>query len=186
MVALLPASVASDLRSAPFTYPEVGATTGTLPPGYAHLERTRALPARDFVAGAERLMRWHVHEVAGLRVAASAPRVEQDAVVEMFLGPRLLRVRAVCRVVHVIDEPDRIGFAYGTLPGHPESGEEAFILERVHGVTRFTVRAFSRPVTRLARLGGPVTSLVQAIMAARYLEAVAPAVAGRMGAEGGT
>ena len=30
-------------------------------------------------------------------------------------------LRAPCRVVYVIDEPDVRGFAYGTLPGHPES-----------------------------------------------------------------
>lgn len=33
-------------------------------------------------------------------------------------------------VVYVIDEPDRIGFAYGTTADGPESGEESFILER--------------------------------------------------------
>jgi uncharacterized protein (UPF0548 family) len=36
------------------------------------------------------------------------------------LGP----IRVPCRVVYVLDEPERRGFAYGTLPGHPESGEE--------------------------------------------------------------
>jgi uncharacterized protein (UPF0548 family) len=29
----------------------------------------------------------------------------------------------------VVDEPDRIGFAYGTTAHGPESGEESFILE---------------------------------------------------------
>jgi len=33
-------------------------------------------------------------------------------------------------VVYVIDEPDRIGFAYGTTADGPENGEESFILER--------------------------------------------------------
>ncbi|SIP67631.1 hypothetical protein BN9982_740001 [Mycobacterium tuberculosis] len=33
-------------------------------------------------------------------------------------------LRAPCRVVYVIDEPDVRGFGYGTLPGHPVSGEE--------------------------------------------------------------
>ncbi|WP_157002668.1 DUF1990 family protein [Agromyces laixinhei] len=32
-------------------------------------------------------------------------------------------------VVYVIDEPGRIGFAYGTTADGPESGEESFILE---------------------------------------------------------
>ena len=36
-------------------------------------------------------------------------------------------LQAPCRVVYVIDEPDIRGFAYGTLPGHPESGEERFV-----------------------------------------------------------
>ena len=42
----------------------------------------------------------------------------------VHLGP----VRAPCRVVYVVDEPDRRGFAYGTLPGHAESGEELFLV----------------------------------------------------------
>ena len=180
MVALLSTTAAAALRSEPFTYGEVGATVGDLPAGYGHLERVAVLPLKNFERGVERLMQWQMHEAAGLRVCASSSTVEPNAVVEMFLGPRLLDIRAVCRVVYVLDEPDRAGFAYGTLPGHAESGEEAFILERSDDVARFTVRAFSRPVTRLARLGGPVTSWAQNAMAARYLDVLAK------GAEGGT
>jgi hypothetical protein len=55
-------------------------------------------------------------------------------------------MRAPCRVVYVIDEPRRRGFAYGTLPGHPESGEEAFVLEqRDDGTIASNIIAFSRP-----------------------------------------
>lgn len=172
MVALLAKPVVAGLRSVPFTYAQVGATAGGLPPGYTHLEQSGVLPLGTFESGAERLMRWQVHESAGLRVSASEPSVEPNGVVEMFLGPRWLGLRAVCRVVYIVDEPDRVGFAYGTLPGHAESGEEAFILERADGVARFTVRAFSRPATRLACLGGPVTDMVQNLMASRYLGAV--------------
>ncbi|HEU4756715.1 MAG TPA: DUF1990 family protein [Agromyces sp.] len=32
-------------------------------------------------------------------------------------------------VVYVVDEPERIGFAYGTTGDAPESGEESFLLE---------------------------------------------------------
>jgi uncharacterized protein (UPF0548 family) len=35
-------------------------------------------------------------------------------------------IEVVCRVVDVVDEPDRFGFAYGTLPVHPDQGEESF------------------------------------------------------------
>jgi uncharacterized protein DUF1990 len=46
------------------------------------------------------------------------------------LGPASIRIP--CRVAYVIREPLLRGFAYGTLPGHPEAGEERFALEQ-HG-----------------------------------------------------
>lgn len=175
MVAEMPAERVAELSAAPFTYAEVGETArDRLPSGYHHLGRSRAIPKEAFDEAAERLMTWQVHETAGLRVFASSARVEQDAVVEMYLGPPWLRIRAVCRVVHVFNEPDRIGFAYGTLPGHAESGEESFVLDRRDGRPRFTVRAFSNPDSTLTTLGGPVARRVQVAMASRYLRAATP------------
>ena len=43
-------------------------------------------------------------------------------------GP--LSVSATARIVEVIEEPDRFGFTYSTLPHHPEDGEESFIVTR--------------------------------------------------------
>jgi uncharacterized protein (UPF0548 family) len=162
----------AELRAASFTYPDVGATAGQrLPAGYGHLERTRELPQGTFDTAVERLMTWQLHEAAGLSVTASSQRVEPGVVVEMFLGPSWLRVRAVCRIVYVIDEADRVGFAYGTLPGHAEAGEESFVLDRGDGQPRFTIRAFSNSASRLSRVGGPLTRRVQIAMADRYLRA---------------
>jgi len=80
---------------------------------------------------------------------------------------------ARCRVVWVVDEADRAGFAYGTVRGHPESGEEAFVVERdAGGEVWLSVRAFSRAATRYARAGGPVTWLVRRWITERYLRAV--------------
>lgn len=42
---------------------------------------------------------------------------------------RILTHRTPVLVVYVIDEPKRVGFAYGTTAEGPESGEESFILE---------------------------------------------------------
>ena len=86
------------------------------------------------------------------------------------LGP----VRAPCRVVYVVDEPDRRGFAYGTLPGHPESGEELFAVRHdpADDAVYAEVVAFSRHATWWSRAAGPVTSLIQRIVTARYVEAV--------------
>lgn len=63
---------------------------------------------------------------------------------------RFLRipVTAPVRVVYVIDEPTRHGFAYGTLTGHPESGEESFVVDQTDdGSVWVTITAFSRPST---------------------------------------
>ena len=118
MVSSMDGRVEASLRAAPFRYSEVGATRSLeLPAGYSHLDRARNLPSDAFDEAAGRLMTWRIHETAGLHVFASSLRVEPDAVVEMFLGPRWLGIRAVCRVVYVINEPDRVGFGYGTLSG---------------------------------------------------------------------
>ncbi len=118
-------------------------------------------------------MLWEVQERSGIRVAASSHAVMSGAVVVMRLGIGRASLRVPCRVVHTVDEPDRIGFAYGTLPGHPENGEEQFVVERAaDGGVRLTVSAFSRPATTLARLGGPVTPWVQRRITQRYLRAL--------------
>jgi uncharacterized protein (UPF0548 family) len=72
-----------------------------------------------------------------------------------------------------VDEDRRRGFAYGTLPGHPERGEEAFVV-RLTDVdeVRFRIRAFSRPASLLARAGGPLTRLAQQFATGRYVTAM--------------
>jgi uncharacterized protein (UPF0548 family) len=56
-----------------------------------------------------------------------------------------------------MDEVDRFGFAYGTLPGHVECGEEIFMVERTgDGTVRYVIQAFSKPRFWMARLAYPV------------------------------
>ena len=77
------------------------------------------------------------------------------------------------RVVYVIDEPDRKGFAYGTLPGHPERGEEAFVVERrADDSVWLIIRAFSRPSSALFWAAYPALRMMQAIFTARYERAL--------------
>jgi len=149
------------LQAAPLVPAPAGARTFT---------RSRVLRS-TFETAAETLMTWRVHERAGLRVAASAARAGAGEVVLLTLGRGPVSVTAPCRILEVIDEPDRIGFRYGTLAGHPEAGEEEFAIERRGAEVVFTVHAVSAPATRLARLGGPVATLVQDAITARYLRA---------------
>ena len=56
----------------------------------------------------------------------------------------------------------RFGFAYGTLPDHVERGEERFTIEwQADDSVWYDIYAFSRPKHPLARLGFPVTRMLQ-------------------------
>lgn len=114
-----------------------------------------------------------MHRRAGLTVRPSDAPVVEGSVAIVRVGASRFGLDAPVRVVYVIDESHRKGFAYGTLPGHPERGEEAFVVElRDNGAVAFTITAFSRPATLLARLGGPVTRVIQSRVTNRYLKAV--------------
>ena len=72
-----------------------------------------------------------------------------------------------CRIIYVVDESGPIntfGFAYGTLPGHVESGEERFLIEwdRKDNSVWYDILAFSKPNHVLAWLGYPYVRLKQA------------------------
>ena len=160
---------------APLSYGEVGATAGPLPQGYAHAYDTAVLGAgRDpFDRASEVLMTWGMHRGAGLRVIATAPRAAVGVEVVLGWGVGPLRLPAPCRVVAVLDEPGRRGFTYGTLPGHPETGEEAFaVVLAADGTVTAEITAFSRPATWYARLGSPVSRRVQRVITRRYLAAL--------------
>lgn len=169
-LSLLAPEEARRLRREPLTYPEVGATRTGAPAGYASVRRSRPVAGGvSFEAAAEAVLGWQVQSRSGLAVAASALRAAPDEVVLMRFGPGPLSVRIPCRVVYVVDEPDRQGFAYGTLPGHPETGEESFVVERGPDGPVLTITVFSRAATRLATLGGPLAAGIQRVMTTRYL-----------------
>ncbi len=162
----------SDLAALPLTYPEVGATAGTLPPGYHHVHKTAVIGhGRDrFDEAAVAGMRWGMLRRAGVRVEATTEVAEVGSEVLVHLGP----VAAPCRVVYVVDDRHARGFAYGTLPGHAESGEELFLVryDAASDEVSAVVTAFSRHATWWSRLGSPVTSLVQRVVTDRYLRAL--------------
>lgn len=62
-----------------------------------------------------------------------------------------------CRVLQMDDEPQRYGFAFGTLPRHIECGRERFaVARRPDGSVWYEVDAVFRPCHRLIRLGWPI------------------------------
>jgi len=161
-----------DLAALPLTYSEMGATAGPLPDGYHHVLKSAVIGRGRprFEEAADSGMRWGMLRGAGLRVEATSEVAAVGSEVIVHLGP----VRAPCRVVYVVDEPDRRGFAYGTLPGHAESGEELFMVryEPATDEVFADVVAFSRHATWWSRLGSPVTSVIQRVVTDRYLRAL--------------
>ncbi|MGF1427033.1 DUF1990 family protein [Kitasatospora sp. LaBMicrA B282] len=166
------------------SYPEVGATrAAALPPGYSWLRRRIHLgrgPAVLDRAG-EYVLRWGTQLGTGFAIHPPPARITPGDTVLLRVGlPHLRRPRLVvpCRVIWTVEQPDRIGFAYGTLPGHPECGEESFVVSLdAAGDVWFEVTAFSRPAAWYARLGGPLTAVLQHLATERYLRSVARAAA---------
>ncbi|MEU6011185.1 DUF1990 domain-containing protein [Streptomyces sp. NPDC001698] len=157
------------MSTAHFTYEEVGATReqGHCPPGFHPLHvRTRIGEGEEvFRRASEAVMTWEMHRALGVGIEASADRAAPGIDVTVTLAGV---VRAPCRVVWTEQEPRRAGWAYGTLPGHPECGEESFLVDRTgDGTVWLTVTAFSRPAKWYARAAGPATRGLQHAYARR-------------------
>lgn len=170
------------------TYPDPGATRPDqqvwTPPaagGYRTFEHTMVVGSGDAVwqSAASALMAWGVKTRSGFRVQAGdrgGPVLATEGAdyrLTALLGP--LRVREPVRVVAVVDLPDRRGFAYGTLDGHPVSGEEAFVLHRgPGGEVTLTLRSLTRPGQGVWRAAFPLALVAQREYRRRYSRALLP------------
>jgi uncharacterized protein (UPF0548 family) len=162
---------------AALTYPEVGATSGggSLPAGYRHDRyAVRVGVGSDvFERAVQALRKWQPQKGAGVEVVPPDATVGENETVILLLRAAGLWAPAPCRVVYVIDSAEQFGFAYGTLPRHPEMGEVAFTVSRDSAESvNFCVTSFSRTIDPLARLGAPVTRWVQKRVTSRYLTAL--------------
>ncbi|MFC6152441.1 DUF1990 domain-containing protein [Nocardioides yefusunii] len=177
MVTLIDAAVAEELRTVSPSHDHPDAVLAEHPRGFRTVHETRFLPGADLGHVGDRLLTWGVHEGAGLDVFVTSPRVAVGEVILMRWRPfawvpRWTSITVPCRVTHVWNDPDRVGFVYTTLPGHPEHGEELFLLEPVDGGVQFTVTAFSKAGRWFTWLGAPVARRVQDATTRKYLHAL--------------
>ncbi|GGR24870.1 DUF1990 family protein [Deinococcus ruber] len=116
---------------------------------------------------------WQTHRSHWLQLyPASSPPTEQQTVLVLLKAAGLC-LSFGCRVVQVIDEARRYGFAYGTLPGHPERGEELFLIEwQPDDRVNFTLSAVSRPANLLYALGRPFGLFMRQLGTRQYLNAM--------------
>ncbi|RZU65440.1 uncharacterized protein (UPF0548 family) [Microterricola gilva] len=172
------------LADQPLSYGPVGGTLApTLlaspPDGYRATESSVRLGsgAERFAAASVELMHWQVLRRSGIAVAdaagAGAREVTLGDTVVQSLPLAGLRFAAPIRVVRVLQEPRRVGYAAGTLPGHPLRGEELFLIEhRADDSVWLVIRAFAQPATLLYRIGSPAIRFARRRYTARFLRAL--------------
>ena len=150
------------------SYPEVGATA-TTPPAHYVVDHTRIRLGDGesvFRSAVVALRKWEQCHLGWVEAWPSNTPIqtgEDVAVMGQALGIWWLNA---CRILYVVDEQGPIakfGFAYGTLPGHVESGEERFLIEwdPSDNSVWYDILAFSRPNHILIRLGYPVVRRTQ-------------------------
>jgi uncharacterized protein (UPF0548 family) len=152
----------------PFTYEAVGATAETPPAGYV-VDRTRIRLGEGeavFQSAIAALRRWEQFRLGWVDAWPLDTPIQKGEVVAVMGRAVGVWWLNACRVVYVVDEAgphSKFGFAYGTLPGHVESGEERFLIEwdRSNDGVWYDIIAFSRPNQFSARLGYPVVRRLQ-------------------------
>ncbi|MGQ0575743.1 MAG: DUF1990 family protein [Pseudonocardia sp.] len=129
-----------------------------------------------FASTSALLSGWDMHRRAGVGVLPAGVEQRAGATVLLRWGRWPLRIVAPCRVTAVTRTQRRAGFAYATLPGHPECGYESFLVELDEdGDVWFTLRAVSRSATWYAQAAAPLVRIVQRVVTDRYVRALVPA-----------
>ncbi len=144
-----------NVETSPFSYAEVGATRDSgRPSGYnvdhncVELGRGAEVWERAKAA----IHGWKMFEHALTQIFWPNTPLVVGYSVGMLAHHLGFHSLSACRIVYVIDEPTRFGFAYGTLPAHAETGEERFTVEwdRNTDIVTYDLYAFSRPRAPLA------------------------------------
>ncbi len=147
-----------------FTYPAVDRRELIVPSGF-QLDHSRfriGSGEQLFVDAKTALRRWKQFDLGWAWAHPSDTPIAPGQTVAVVFHVLGLWWLCSARIVYVVDEPSCFGFAYGTLPGHVESGEEQFLIERTQdGAVWYDIRAFSRPRHILTRIGYPLVRRLQ-------------------------
>ncbi len=150
----------------PFSYAQQHATEGEIPVAGFNNDRLRVAIGRgsaDFERAKQAVHGWQMFPNDWTRIFPGDAPLQPGTVVAMYARFAGIWWRNACRILYTVDAADRFGFAYGTLPGHIECGEELFLVEiGADGVVWYSLRAFSRPRHWLAWLAYPLVRLLQA------------------------
>lgn len=148
-----------------YTYPEVGATTQTT--HFAHYDNDHNYGVigkgeTTWEKAKSSIQNWQQFPLPWTKIYPNTTPLKEGEVVAVVFRLFGIWWRNSARIVYTFDEPNRYGFAYGTLPGHIEMGEEVFWIERnKEGEVSYHIKAFSKPRFWLAKLGYPIARLYQ-------------------------
>ena len=148
-----------------FSYPEVGQTQGTLPNTYNHDAHSIVLGKGEAVweKAKTALLNWQQFPKNWTNIYPSKAPIQSGTTVSVLFKVFGLWWINSTRIVYTFDEENRFGFAYGTLPGHVEKGEEVFWIEKDEaGMVSYHIKAFSRPAHLLVWLVYPISRMYQA------------------------
>ena len=154
----------SSQRNLEFTYADVGATNKTPPGGFTvdHNRVQLGFGEACYVAGVAALKDWRQFDLGWVTIVPRGVPIEVGAIVAIKARAFGTWSLSASRVVYVIDEPRRFGFAYGTLPDHVECGEERFLIECMpDDSVWYDILAFSKPRHPLVRLSFPLARRLQ-------------------------
>src|SRR5215213_10105471 len=151
-------------RNLPFTYSEVGATN-TTPPARYNVDHNRIRLGQGeatYQRAVEALKNWRQFDLGWVTIVPRGVEVKVGLTVAVKARAFGRWSLNACRVVYVIDESRRFGFAYGTLPDHVECGEERFLIEWLpDDSVWYDILAFSRPQHPLVKLSRPLARMLQ-------------------------
>jgi uncharacterized protein (UPF0548 family) len=155
-------------RGASFSYPDVGATGGTLPARFRVDHNRVRLGAGEatFNRAVVAVKRWEMFNLGWVQLCWPDASIAVGTTVAMLAWSFGLWTLNACRIVYLIAEDglvSRYGFAYGTLPEHVARGEERFQVEwnRADDSVWYDIIAFSQPNQILTRLGYPAMRISQ-------------------------
>jgi uncharacterized protein (UPF0548 family) len=170
-------------RLLPLSYAEVGCSRGPEPAGYVvDSYRVRlGSGAAVFERARQAVRDWRMFRLGWVEPCWPGEVVKEGVLVGTLARVFGLWTVNVCRIVYVVEEDGpvaRYGFAYGTLPGHVECGEERFLVEwhRADDSVWYDLRAVSKPGMWLTRLVYPLTRWLQRRFGRDSLRSFAEAV----------
>lgn len=173
-------------RDLPLSFAPVGlARTGA--PGFRVDEAVVTVGTGDatFAHARAALIEWRHFDLGWVDLHPRQADISEGTVVAVVIQHFGFWSLNGCRVLYSTSDPSQptFGFAYGTLTNHAECGEEIFEvrLDPGTGAVTYRIRAVSRPRAPLARIGYPLTRMLQARFRRDSAAAVRRAIAAAQG-----